>query len=202
MMKPIREYTLHCMNLSSSCRKAQEQQFFGNAATGFGAMPAQHCWDISCILNCPDTPTAGTCLSVLKHIPLTHIASLDMVVSKGHAPLLSWKCKQRKSMKSSPQTTLRFRSDNNNNNNNNKNIGGVGHCPIKYVYMCIYIHIYIIYVVIYVFVVICLSFFTYTHVGIYTYIYAYRSIRPSVFFCLSSLYPVPLPLSFSQSYAL
>ena len=76
------------MNLSSSCRKAQEQQSFGNAATGDGAMPAQHYWDISCSRNCPDTPTAGTCLSVLKHIPLTHIASLDMVVSKGHAPLL------------------------------------------------------------------------------------------------------------------
>ena len=59
---------------------------FGNAATGDGAMPAQHCWDISCRLNCPDTPTAGTCLSVLKHIPLTHIASLDMVVSKAMPP--------------------------------------------------------------------------------------------------------------------
>ena len=102
----IREYTLYCRNLSSSCRKAQEQQFyesvlqlpqgpratvFGNAATGDGAMPAQHYWDISCRRNCPDTPTAGTCLSVLKHIPLTHIASLDMVVSKGHAPLLMLK---------------------------------------------------------------------------------------------------------------
>ena len=50
-------------------------------------MPAQHCWDISCRLNCPDTPIAGTCQSVLQHIPLTHVASLDMVVSKGHAPL-------------------------------------------------------------------------------------------------------------------
>ena len=32
---------------------------------------------------------AGTCLSVLRHLPFTHTVSLGMVVSKGHAPLHS-----------------------------------------------------------------------------------------------------------------
>ena len=36
--------------------------------------------------NCQNVPNAGTCLRVLEHIPGTHTASLDMVVSKVHTP--------------------------------------------------------------------------------------------------------------------
>ena len=43
----------------------------------------------------PGRKLAGTCVSVLTHIPSTRVASLDMVASRGHVPLHSAQVRTR-----------------------------------------------------------------------------------------------------------